>query len=301
MQNERFIVGIGEILWDNFPTGKRLGGAPANFACHAGQFGHESLVVSAIGHDKDGADIIKELESHHLAYHLDRVSYKTGTVNVDLTDPNAPKYTIIRPVAWDHIPFTDDVKAIAAGAKAVCFGTLSQRGLESRRTIRLFLDSTPADCLKICDINLRQTFFNKSIIQESLRRADILKLNEEELPAITRLLGYQIAGEEVLCRRLMRAYKLQMIILTKGVHGSWVLWKGGKSFQGTPKVKVKSAVGAGDSFTGAFIGSLLNGKSIEEAHQVAVKLSAYVCTREGAMPVIPEEFIMQVLLPFRMQ
>ncbi len=102
-----------------------------------------------------------------------------------------------------------------------------------------------------------------------MKRAYVLKLNEEELPAITQLLGYKMAGEEVLCRRLMRAYKLQMIIQTKGVHGSWVLWKGGKSFQGTPKVKVKSAVGAGDSFTGAFIGSLLNGKSIEEAHRVA--------------------------------
>lgn len=286
MKDDRFIVGLGEILWDKFPTGKRLGGAPANFAFHAGQFGHESLVISAIGHDKDGAEIVKELEKHNLAYHLDRVSYKTGTVQVDMTDPNAPKYTIRRPVAWDHIPFTDDVKDIAANTMAVCFGTLAQRGLESRRTIRLFLDSTPEDCLKICDINFRQSYYRKSTIRESLKRADILKLNEEELPVIINLLGYQPAGEDVLCRRLMRAYHLKIIILTKGVHGSWVFWKDGKSFQGTPKVKVVSAVGAGDAFTGAFIGSYLNGASIQEAHITAVKLSAFVCTRKEAMPEI---------------
>ena len=195
IKDHQFIVGLGEVLWDKFPTGKRLGGAPANFAYHASQFGHEGLVVSAIGLDKDGQDIISELESHSLPYHLDRVSYKTGTVKVDMTDPNSPIYTIRRPVAWDHIPFTDDLREIARNTKAVCYGTLAQRGLESRRTIRLFLDSCPPDCLKICDINLRQSFFNKAIIQESLRRADILKLNEEELSVVTGLLGYGIAGE----------------------------------------------------------------------------------------------------------
>ena len=210
-------------------------------------------------------------------------------MDADITNPNAPVYTIHTKVAWSHIPFTQELKAIAAAAKAVCFGSLAQWGRESKNTIRQFLDATPEGCLKICDINLRQRYYRKSTIRESLKRADILKLNEEELPTITRLLGYQMVGEELLCRRLMRAYRLKILILTKGVHGSRVLWKGGESFQGTPKVKVKSAVGAGDSFTGAFIGSILNGKSIEEAHRVAVKVSAYVCTREGAMPIIPEE------------
>ena len=297
MKDDRFIVGIGEVLWDKLQrdgepvrNGKKLGGAPANFAYHASQFGHEGLVVSAIGLDKDGDEIIAELESHHLPYHLDRTSYPTGTVDADITNPNAPVYTIHTKVAWSHIPFTEELRAIAANTKAVCFGTLAQWGLESRRTIGLFLDNTPDNCLKICDINLRQSYYRKSTIRESLRRADILKLNEEELPVITNLLGYQPAGEDVLCRRLMRAYHLNMIILTKGVHGSEVFWKDGKSFQGTPKVKVVSAVGAGDAFTGAFIGSYLNGASILEAHETAVKLSAFVCTRNGAMPEIPETF-----------
>ena len=296
MKDERFIVGLGEVLWDKLQKngkpvrgGKKLGGAPANFAYHASQFGHEGLVVSAIGLDRDGDEIIEQLEAHALPYHLERTSFPTGTVDADITDPNAPAYTIHTKVAWSHIPFTDELKAIAANTKAVCFGSLAQWGRESRHTIRLFLDSCGEGCLKICDINLRQKYYSKIIIRDSLRRADILKLNEEELDVITKLLGYQLAGEEVLCRRLMRAYKLSMIILTKGIYGSWVIWKEGKSFLGTPKVKVKSAVGAGDSFTGAFIGSILNGASIQEAHRIAVNVSAYICTQEGAMPPIPEE------------
>jgi len=287
----QFVVGLGEVLWDLFPKGKRLGGAPANFAYHAAQFGHEGLVVSAIGLDRLGSAIIAELDQNALPYHLDRVPYPTGTVDVDLSNPNAPVYTINTRVAWSHIPFTDELRSIAASTKAVCFGSLAQWGRESRSSIRLFLDNCPADCLKICDINLRQHYYTKATIRESLRRADILKLNEDELYVITQLFGYKMAEEEVLCRRLMRSYGLQMVILTKGVNGSIILWKGGHSFQGTPKVKVVSAVGAGDSFTGAFIGSYLNGASIPEAHALAVRVSAYVCTQKGAMPVIPANLL----------
>ena len=289
MTDVRYIVGLGEVLWDVFPTGKRLGGAPANFAYHAAQFGHEGLVVSAIGLDKNGADIIRELEAHSLPYHLNRVHFPTGIVNADISNPNAPVYTIKTSCAWSHIPFDEELREIARSAKAVCFGSLAQWNADSRRSIRLFLDSCPEDCLKVFDINLRQSYYTKATIRESLRRADILKLNEEELDVLTNLFDYKLAGEEVLCRRIMKAYNLRMIILTKGIHGSWVLWKGGKSYQGTPKVKVKSAVGAGDAFTGAFIGSYLNGATIQEAHEMAVKVSAYVCTQKGAMPPVPED------------
>lgn len=286
-----FIVGIGEVLWDVFPSGKKLGGAPANFAYHAAQFGHEGLVVSAVGLDRNGDAVTHELDARRLPYHIERVPYPTGTVIADISDPNNPKYDIKTRVAWNHIPFTEELREIASRTKAVCFGTLAQWGRESRRSIRLFLNSCPEDCIKICDINLRQHYFNKSIIRESLRRADILKLNEEELFTITHLLGYGLSGEEVLCRRLMRFYKLKVIILTKGTAGSCVLSREGKSILETPKVKVASAVGAGDSFTGAFIGSILNGCSIVEAHRSAVKVSAYVCTQKGAMPEIPKDLL----------
>ena len=291
MKDGRLIVGLGEVLWDVFPTGKRLGGAPANFAYHAARFGHEGLVVSAIGLDRNGEDIIKELESHSLPYHLARVGFPTGTVKADISNPNAPVYTIKTRSAWSHIPFDDELREIARCTKAVCFGTLAQWNADSRRTIRLFLDNCPEDCLKVYDINLRQSYYTKATIRESLRRADILKLNEEELYVLTNLLDYKLAGEEVLCKRIMKAYGLKMIILTKGIHGSWVLWKEGKSYQGTPKVRVKSAVGAGDAFTGAFIGSHLNGATIQEAHETAVKVSAYVCTQKGAMPGIPDSLL----------
>ena len=295
MEDNRFVVGLGEVLWDKFyKNGKTsrkkrsLGGAPANFAYHAGRLGHEGLVVSAIGLDQDGDDVISELEAHGLSYHLDRTFFPTGTVDADITDPNAPVYTIHTRTAWNHIPFTDELLKIANNTKAVCFGTLAQWGRESRRSIRLFLDNCPAGCLKICDINLRQRYYNKSIIRESLRRADILKLNEEELTAVTGILGYKMAGEEVLCRRLMKAYNLQVLILTKGVDGSCVFWKGGHSFLPTPKVKVKSAVGAGDAFTGAFIGFYLHGGTVQASHQFAVNYAAFVCTMEGAMPEMPD-------------
>lgn len=289
------VVGLGEVLWDQFVNngkksrrGRMLGGAPANFAYHAAQFGHEGLVVSAIGPDRDGSDIISALEDRSLPCHLDRVPYPTGTVDADITNPNAPVYTIHTRSAWSHIPFNSELQAIAARAKAVCFGTLTQWGRESRSTIRLFLDSCQDDCLKVFDINLRQSYYTKTTIRESLHRADILKLNEEELHVLTNLFGYQMAGEETLCRRLMKAYGLKMVILTKGIYGSWVLWKGGRNFQGTPQVKVVSAVGAGDAFTGAFVGSYLNGVSLQVAHETAARVSAYVCTQKGAMPVIPE-------------
>lgn len=284
------VIGIGEVLFDVFGKHRRLGGAPANFAYHAAQFGHEGMVVSAVGYDRDGSDIIAELEAHSLPYHLDRVPYPTGTVDADITDANNPVYTIHTRCAWSHIPFTEELRALAADTKAVCFGTLAQWNRESRQTIRTFLDCCGEDCLKVYDINLRQSYFKASFIRESLRRADILKLNEDELFMVAKLFGYGLAGEEVLCRRLMKSYRLKMVILTKGVDGSWVLWKEGKSFQPTPKVRLKSAVGAGDSFTGAFVGCLLGGKSIEEAHETAVSVSAYVCTQTGAMPVIPDKY-----------
>lgn len=298
-EDPRFVVGLGEVLWDKLykngkpvRKGKKLSGAPANFAYHVSHFGHEGLVVSAVGLDGDGDELISELNAHNVAYHLDRVLSPTGTVDADITDPNAPKYTIHTRCAWSHIPVSDELIQIAKNTKAVCFGSLAQWGRDSRRAIRLFLDYCPDDCVRVCDINLRQRYFNKSIIKESLRRADILKLNEEELSMITGLLGYQLAGAEVLCRRLMKAYRIEMLILTAGADGSSVLWKGGKSVLGTPKVKVKSAVGAGDSFTAAFIGNILNGNPVEIAHKVSVMYSAFICTQEGAMPtVVPEELI----------
>ncbi len=284
-----YIVGIGEVLWDVFPTGKKLGGAPANFAYHVSQFGLEGLAVSAVGRDPLGEETVSALDEHGLHYHIDRVEEPTGTVQVTLDDKGVPQYEIKTGVAWDNIPFTEELSRIAASTKAVCFGSLAQRGEVSRQTIGWFLDAVPADCMKVFDINLRQSFYSKEIIEESLRRADILKINEEEIVTVSRMFGISETEYAPVCRKLMEDYSLKMLILTCGAVGSYVFYDGGMSYIDTPKVKVADTVGAGDSFTGAFVASILQGKSVEQAHRIAVGVSAYVCTMSGAMPNVPSD------------
>jgi len=291
--DNRYVVGLGEILWDCFGTERRLGGAPANCAYHAAQFGHRGIVVSAVGRDADGDAIVEELEKKRLPHLLERTDYHTGTVDVDLTDANDPKYTIHTDVAWSHIPFTTELNAIAAETKAVCFGTLAQWMPESRETIQRFLDATPGDCLKVLDVNLRQAFYTREVLDASFDRCSILKINEAELQIIARLYDIDAWDRQRSCRELMQHFNVPTLILTMGTRGSEVYWEGGRSFLETPSVRVKSAVGAGDAFTGAFVGCLLNGTSMYEAHIEAVSVAAYVCTQEGAMPRIPNNLITQ--------
>ncbi len=286
---DRLVIGIGEALWDMLPEGKKLGGAPANFAFHAGQFGLESMAVSAIGLDPLGEEIAKELEEHGLPFHLDRIDYPTGTVQVTLDSNGIPRYEIKEDVAWDNIPYTKELADLAGRAQAVCFGSLAQRNPVSRETIGWFLDAVPEDCLKVFDINLRQSFYSKEIIEDSLRRCDILKINDEELEIVKEMFGLEDLPTEGLCRSIIDEYGLKVLILTCGVNGSHVFSGDVSSFIETPKVNVADTVGAGDSFTGAFVASILKGKTVREAHEAAVKVSAFVCTQSGAMPVIPED------------
>ena len=291
MNEKRYVVGLGEVLWDVLPEGKKLGGAPANFAYHAGQFlgSDNTIAISALGEDKLADETIEALREHNLNDLLPRVPYPTGTVQVTLAEGGIPTYDIKENVAWDNIPFDDDIAAIARSCRAVCFGSLAQRNIVSRTTIQKFLDATPDDCLKIFDINLRQQFYTKEIIQESIRRCNILKINDEELVLIGRMFGYPGLDIENKCWLILGKYNLDMLVLTCGTNGSYVFTPGNVSFQETPKVTVADTVGAGDSFTGSFVGSILGGKSVAEAHRTAVRVSAYVCTQNGAMPEVPAE------------
>jgi len=286
---KRYVVGLGEALWDVLPEGKKLGGAPANFAYHAGQFGLDTIAISALGEDKLAEETIDALKEHQLNYLMPRVPYPTGTVQVTLTGEGIPTYDIKENVAWDNIPFTDEMAEIAKNARAVCFGSLAQRNVVSRENIHKFLDNTPEDCLKIFDINLRQQFYTKEVIQASLQRCNILKINDEELVLIGRMFGYPGLDIENKCWLILGKYNLDMLVLTCGTNGSYVFTPGQMSFQDTPKVEVADTVGAGDSFTGSFVGSILNGKTVQEAHKTAVHVSAYVCTQNGAMPTVPAE------------
>ena len=286
------VIGIGEALFDVLPEGKKLGGAPANFAYHVSQFGIESCAVSAKGDDELGKELIAELDVHHLNYQIETVDYPTGTVQVSLDANGIPAYDIKEGAAWDNMPFTPALEEKAKNCTAVCFGSLAQRNEVSRNTIHRYLDTMPNEegRYKVFDINLRQGFFTKEIITESIKRCNILKINDEELITISRLFGYPGIDLQNKCWLLLGKYNLKMLILTCGVNGSYVFTPGEVSFIETPKVEVADTVGAGDSFTGAFVASILRGKSVREAHELAVKVSAYVCTQNGAMPVLPEEF-----------
>ena len=292
---EKYIVGLGEALWDCLPEGRKIGGAPANFAYHAAQFGFSSLAVSAIGNDKLGDEIVETFDQNNLKYHLERVNFPTGTVQVTLNDKGIPSYEIMENVAWDNIPYSSEIEDIAKNCVAVCFGSLAQRDSVSKETINKFLDAMPAteDVLKVFDINLRQHFYCKDTIINSLNKCNILKINDEELVTVSDMFGYaKNISQEEACRRILNEYNLRMVILTCGTEGSYVHTADETSFLPTPKVEVADTVGAGDSFTGSFIASILKGKSIVEAHKRAVDVSAYVCTQNGAMPFVPAEFIL---------
>lgn len=285
-------VGMGEALWDMLPEGKKLGGAPANFAYHVSQFGLDSCVVSAVGDDVLGHEILESLDARGLDRHIDVVPYPTGTVQVELDDEGVPRYDIKEGVAWDNIPFTPGIEELASRTRAVCFGSLAQRSIVSRETINRFLDAMPKDddVLKIFDINLRQNFYTKETLCNSVKKCNILKINDEELVTVSRLFGYPGIDLKDKCWIILAKYGLKMLILTCGVNGSYVFVPGEVSFVETPKVEVADTVGAGDSFTGAFVSAVLKGLSIPEAHRLAVEVSAYVCTQAGAMPVLPERF-----------
>lgn len=290
--NNKYVVGIGEVLWDVLPEGKKLGGAPANFAYHVSQFGLNSRVVSAIGNDKLGAEIERDFSEKGLEGIIEKVAYPTGTVQVSLDDNGVPNYTIKENVAWDNIPFTTVLKELAQHTCAVSYGSLAQRNIVSRETIHAFLDAMPKEgAYKIFDINLRQNFYTKDIICESLERCNVLKINDEELVAVSRLFGYPGIDLQDKCWILLAKYDLKMLILTCGVNGSYVFTPGHVSFVETPKVAVADTVGAGDSFTAAFVSAILRGLSVSEAHKLAVNVSAYVCTQNGAMPILPDNFI----------
>ncbi len=284
-----YVVGMGEALWDVLPEGKKIGGAPANFAYHVSQFGLPSCVVSAVGEDALGKEIVDNFTSKGLNQLIAEVPYPTGTVQVEIDQAGVPQYEIKENVAWDNIPYTAHLESLAEKTRAVCFGSLAQRNVVSRNTINRFLDAMPQndDTLVVFDVNLRQGFYNKEILCNSMKRCNILKINDEELVTVSRMFGYPGIDIQDKCWILLGKYNLKMLILTCGINGSYVFTPGEVSFLPTPKVEVADTVGAGDSFTAAFIASILKGKSVPEAHHKAVATSAFVCTQHGAMPVLP--------------
>ncbi len=281
-KNKPVVAGIGELLWDVFPTGKRAGGAPINFVYHATQMGAEGYAISAVGNDVFGTEILQKLEENGIEHCIARVPYPTGSVMVELNN-GVPNYTIIEDVAWDHIPLTDEAIHIVKGADAVCFGTLAQRSLHSRTTLMALLSFVREEAIRFFDINLRQHYYSPELIQTLLKQTDMFKINDEELGVLQPMFGLK-HDTDASCRELLQRYGLRCVILTAGAEYSTIYTKDEQSTITTPKVRVVDTVGAGDSFSGAFVYAVLTGKTLAEAHRTAVDTAAFVCMREGAWP-----------------
>lgn len=275
------IIGIGELLWDVFPEERKAGGAPVNFVYHATALGAQGYAISAVGNDLLGDEIVELIDKIGVNHFIAKVDHPTGIVNVQLNQ-GIPTYEIVENVAWDYIPLTTQIENVAKQADAVCFGTLAQRNSISRNTIREFLALLPQEAHKILDINLRESFYSHELIEESIQICNILKLNDEELEVLKDMFSIKALDDREACKWLIRTYNLKYLILTAGSDYSMVFSSEIVSFLNTPKVNVVDTVGAGDSFTGAFITSLLQGQSLENAHGIAVERAAAVCGVAGA-------------------
>ena len=287
------IVGLGEILWDMLPAGKQLGGAPANFAYHAQALGAEGVVVSCIGDDDLGVEISNQLGGLGLdcQYIAMDNSHRTGTVTVKLDDKGVPDFTIHENVAWDFIPLSAPLIDLAARADAVCFGSLCQRSEVSRDTVRRFLEKTKPDCLRIFDINIRQSYYSKDIVHTMLETSNVLKLNDDELPLVAQMLDIKGAESEILAELVAR-YELHLVVLTKGAEGSRLYGPDGDSeSKGVPPEKIADTVGAGDAFTAAVSVGLLKGDGLEQINAHANRVASFVCSQHGATPKLPDDLV----------
>ena len=287
------VIGLGEVLWDMLPSGKQFGGAPANFAYHAKAMGAEGVVVSCVGDDELGREILKRLDALELGRECVAVDPKhpTGTVSVTLDADGKPDYVIHEPVAWDFIPTVSAMEELAARTDAVGFGSLAQREATSRATVQHFLGATRPDCLRIFDINLRQHYYDRDTIAAGLEAANVLKLNDEELPVVAELLAIE-GDEEALLATLIERFSLHVIALTKGGDGSVLAAADERSVHPGFAVEATAGadtVGAGDSFTAVLAMGLLRGLDLDTINQRANRTACHVCGQSGATPEMPVE------------
>lgn len=281
------VVGLGETLWDVFPDGAVWGGAPGNVACHAAGLGAESFMVSGVGCDERG---IAALESHgvNCRHVLRDPRNPTGTVTVSLGAAGDASYVFASATAWDHLAWEPSLGDLAARADAVCFGTLGQRAEESRRTIRRFLEAA-GQAVRVFDVNLRQAFYSPELIRESLTLANVLKLNDDELPVVAEACGVSADDPVAAVRELAEQHGLLLAALTRGAAGSMLVVDGVVSTRPADARTIVDTVGAGDAFTAAVVMGLLGGRPLEPMHDHAARLAAFVCGHRGATPRIPAE------------
>lgn len=281
------IIGIGEVLWDVFPDGPRFGGAPANMVCAiAGLMADKTNVsmVSAVGDDALGTDAFESFKQHNVNIAaLQTNEFPTGTVTVNTDESGQATYQFANNCAWDNLMWCEPLTNQAAAADAVCFGTLAQRSNKSRETIQKFIQASPNSALKICDVNLRVPFYTTDIIKQSLTLANVLKLNEDELPIIANILD--ISGTTLtLLKNIQQQYQLTSIALTKGEKGATLIHQNQHIEVPIVPTTIVDTVGAGDAFTAAFTLGLLRRMPLEEIGRFATQVSSYVCSKRGATP-----------------
>jgi fructokinase len=283
------VVGIGEVLWDLLPSGKQLGGAPANFAYHASALGAEARIVSRVGRDANGRELLQRITELGLStdcIELDPAA-PTGTVSVELAADGQPKYTIHENVAWDYIKAEPAARRAVADANAVCFGTLAQRSETSRASIRALVSLSPSNALRIFDINLRQHFYSRELIEQSLALANVLKVNDTELALLAQMFG--ITGDmRAQMNGLAAGYKLRVVACTRGAHGSLILADGRWSDHPGVPVKIADTVGAGDAFTAAMALGLLRAWDLDDINHGANQIASFVASCPGATPDLPQ-------------
>jgi fructokinase len=278
------------VLWDLFPDGDHFGGAPTNVVVHAAALGAEAALISAVGHDARGDAALAHLaaagvDSSAVARLPD---HPTGVVHVRVNPAGLPSYEIADGSAWDYLRWTAFVERAAHRADAICFGTLAQRAPVARATIRRAVAATREEAWRLFDVNLRQTYYNASLLTASLELANAVKLNEEELPVVARLCGLGSAMPVDLLRRLCQRFGLRLAALTRGPGGSLVVGADGAWDARAPRTEVIDTVGAGDAFTAALLVGILAGRPVEEANERANAVAAHVCSQPGATPAIPQ-------------
>lgn len=284
------VVGMGEVLWDLLPGGRQMGGAPANVVCHAAALGAEASLVTRVGRDADGDELRRRLEGLGVDLRAVEIDPEapTGTVTVDLDAGGQPRFTIHEGVAWDRLEGGPGARDAVARADAVCFGTLAQRSPITRSAMASLLGLAAPGAWRVLDVNLRQHYHSPAVLESSLARANVLKVNDAELPRLAAWLGL---GDEprVQMTALADRWRLRVVACTRGAHGSLVLADGRWSDHPGVPVQVADTVGAGDAFTAAMILGLLAGWELDEWHRQANEVAAFVASRPGATPTLPAE------------
>lgn len=287
------IVGLGELLWDVFPTHKQLGGAPANFAYISSLLGEDALVVSRIGQDALGAEVMTRLQGLGLDCSCVQhdAARATGTVNVELASDGQPRFDITKEVAWDFLEWTPQLQQLAQRADAVCFGSLAQRRLQSRETIQRFVDGTRAEAVRVFDVNLRQAFYSTEVLNSSAQKATILKLNHEEVPTMMKSVGGPATDELRSAQWLCRKFGVKLVCITRGGSGSLLVNKDSHAEHPGFRITVADTVGAGDAFTATLVHHYLRSSDLPTMNEAANRIGSWVASKSGATPAPEPEVI----------